>query len=89
MLITAFTQPVPRTSKKGDQSTWYMLRSLRSDVENIQKKEMLSRNETINLLVQLGIRLNKHRELLEQTAERKNVSQDAVLEEMFRQIKAS
>jgi hypothetical protein len=66
-----------------------MLRSLKSDVENIQKKEMLSRNETINLLVQLGIRLNKHRELLERTAKRKNVSQDTVLEEMFRQIKAS
>ena len=80
---------MPRTSKKGDQSTWYMLRSLRSDVENIQKKEMLSRNETINLLVQLGIRLIEHRELLERTAERKNISQATVLEELFKQVELS
>jgi len=80
---------MPRTSKKGDQRTWYMLRSLRRDVENIQKREKLSRNETINLLVQLGIRLNKHRELLERTAERKNTSQVAVLEELFKQVELS
>ena len=66
-----------------------MLRSLRRDVENIQKREKLSRNETINLLVQLGIRLNKHRELLERTAERKNTSQVAVLEELFKQVELS
>jgi hypothetical protein len=80
---------MPRTSKKGDQSTWYMLRSLRKDVENIQKNEKLSRNETINLLVQLGIRLNKHRALLALTAERKNTSQDAVLDELFEQVEMS
>jgi sialic acid synthase SpsE len=54
-------------------------------VKNIQKNEKLSRNETISLLVELGIKLNKHKELLVKTAERKNISQDTVLEEMFRQ----
>ena len=66
-----------------------MLRSLRRDVENIQKREKLSRNETINLLVQLGIRLIEHRELLERTAERKNISQATVLEELFKQVELS
>ena len=79
---------MPRTSKKGDQITWYIPRSLSGYVKNIQKNEKLSRNETISLLVELGIKLNKHKELLVKTAERKNISQDTVLEEMFRQTKA-
>ena len=85
----AFNLIVPRTSKKGDQITWYIPRSLSGYVKNIQKNEKLSRNETISLLVELGIKLNKHKDLLVKTAERKNISQDTVLEEMFRQTKVS
>ena len=71
---------MPRTSKKGDQITWYIPKNLSVFVKNIQKSEGLSRNETISLLVQWGLKIYRFKNKIEKASIANNCSTDSVVE---------
>jgi len=71
---------VPKTSKKGDQITWYIPKNLNAFVKSIQKAEGLSRNETISLLVEWGLKIYRFKDGIEKASIVSNSSTDAVVE---------
>lgn len=71
---------MPRTSKKGDQITWYIPKSLGPYVKAVQRKEGLSRNETISHLVDLGLKIYRFKDKIFDRALKNNSSIDSVLE---------
>lgn len=75
-----FNTCVPKTSKKGDQITWYIPKSLSGFVERIQKVEGCSRNETISMLVEWGLKIYRFKDKIEKASIASNSSVDAIVE---------
>lgn len=71
---------MPKTSKKGDQITWYIPKNLSLFVKNIQKAEGLSRNETISLLVEWGLKIYRFKDKIEKASIASHSSTDSVVE---------
>jgi hypothetical protein len=71
---------MPKTSKKGNQITWYIPKNLNLFVKNIQKAEGLSRNETISLLVEWGLKIYRFKDKIEKASIASHSSSDSVIE---------